>query len=140
VLDDHGLDSHGVCSGGGGVVWCSVGIVLRRGCRKGKEGGGRWRNFFVLFFFFFFFFLQHFTATPALGLQESGKRTKVVALLKKFTANPAQIRHDLQVKLGILDELAAEIFALCSCAMNFFNSSHPLSSLPPPTQLLFDSS
>jgi len=33
-------------------------------------------------------------------------------LLEKFMVNPAQIRHELQVKLGVLDEFAAEIFAL----------------------------
>ena len=36
----------------------------------------------------------------------------IALLLEKFMVNPAQIRHELQVKLGLLDECAAEIFAL----------------------------
>ena len=36
---------------------------------------------------------------------------EVVLVLKKFEANPAQTRHVLRVKLGVLDALAAEIFA-----------------------------
>jgi len=36
----------------------------------------------------------------------------IALLLEKFMVNPAQIRHELQVKLGVLYECAAEIFAL----------------------------
>ena len=35
-----------------------------------------------------------------------------MSLLERFTANPALTRHELRVKLGVLDELAAEVFAL----------------------------
>ena len=35
-----------------------------------------------------------------------------MSLLKRFLANPAQTHHELRVKLGMLDELAAEVFAL----------------------------
>ena len=38
--------------------------------------------------------------------------TEVVSLLKRFMANPAQTRHQVRVKLGLLDELAADVFAL----------------------------
>jgi len=40
------------------------------------------------------------------------KRTDVVALLERFIANPTQTRHEVQATLGVLDELAAEVFAL----------------------------
>jgi len=33
-------------------------------------------------------------------------------ILRKFMANPTQTRHELRVKLGAFDELAAEVFAL----------------------------
>ena len=33
-------------------------------------------------------------------------------VLERFIANPAQTRHELRVKLGVLDEMAAEVFAL----------------------------
>jgi len=35
-----------------------------------------------------------------------------VSLLERFLANPVQTRHELRVMLGMLDELAAEVFAL----------------------------
>ena len=39
-------------------------------------------------------------------------KTKVVTLLEGFLANPSHTRHELRVKLGLFDELAAEVFAL----------------------------
>ena len=39
-------------------------------------------------------------------------KTEVVAVLERFLVNPAQTRHELRVKLGVLDELAAQVFAL----------------------------
>ena len=50
-------------------------------------------------------------ATPRLKLQERNM-TEVVSLLERFLANPHQTRHELRVKLGVLDEFAAEVFAL----------------------------
>jgi len=35
-----------------------------------------------------------------------------VLLLEEFLNNPAQTRHDIRVMLGVLDEFAAEVFAL----------------------------
>ena len=52
---------------------------------------------------------QDFTT---LGIARETNHTEAVLLLEKFMANPAQTRHQLRVKLGVLDELAAEIFAL----------------------------
>ena len=37
-----------------------------------------------------------------------------MSVLERFMANPTQTRHELRVKLGVLDELAAEVFALDS--------------------------
>ena len=48
----------------------------------------------------------------ALEIAGEHKWTKVMSLLKKSIANPTQTRHELRMKLGVLAELAAEIFAL----------------------------
>ena len=40
------------------------------------------------------------------------KKTSVASLLERFMADPMQTRHEVRVKLGVLDELAAEVFAL----------------------------
>ena len=48
----------------------------------------------------------------ALEIAINGERSEVVSLLERFIDNPAQTRHGLRVKLGLLDELAAEVFAL----------------------------
>jgi len=36
----------------------------------------------------------------------------VVSLLERFTANAALTRYEIRMKLGVLDELAAQVFAL----------------------------
>jgi len=50
-------------------------------------------------------------------------------LLERFMANPTQTRHELRVKLGVLDTLAAEIFALtvflCDDLLQLKPTSHP---------------
>jgi len=48
----------------------------------------------------------------ALEIARVEKRTEVASLLERFMANSTQTRHELRVKLGVLDELAAEVFAL----------------------------
>ena len=40
------------------------------------------------------------------------QQPEVMSLLERFVANPAQTRHELRVRLGVLDDLAAEVFAL----------------------------
>ena len=40
------------------------------------------------------------------------KKTKVVAVLERFMANPARTRHELRVKLDMLGMSAAEVFAV----------------------------
>ena len=48
----------------------------------------------------------------ALELAREMRKTEVVRLLERFLVNPMQTRHEVRVKLGVLDELAAEVFAL----------------------------
>jgi len=45
------------------------------------------------------------------GAKEAGK-TKVVTLLERFKSDVAKTRSEVRVELGLLDELAAEMFAL----------------------------
>ena len=52
---------------------------------------------------------KEYTALEIAGEYE---RTEVVSLLERFLANPALTRHELRVKFGVLDEMAAEVFAL----------------------------
>jgi len=56
-------------------------------------------------------------------------KTEAVSLLKRFIANPAQTRQEVRVKLGVLDELAAEVFALtvflCDGFLQLKPASHP---------------
>ena len=47
----------------------------------------------------------------ALEIARERNNLEVVSALEKFLANPTQTRHELRVKLGVLDELA-EVFAL----------------------------
>jgi len=48
----------------------------------------------------------------ALEIAQYYKETKVASLLERFNTNPAQTRHELRVKLGVLDEVSADLFAL----------------------------
>ena len=48
----------------------------------------------------------------ALDIAKQSGHTEIAAVLEKFAANPEKTRRELRVKLGVLDELAAEIFAL----------------------------
>jgi len=48
----------------------------------------------------------------ALEIAEERNKPEAASLLERFLTNPVQTRHELRVKLGILDELAAEVFAL----------------------------
>jgi len=48
----------------------------------------------------------------ALEIARERNYTEAVSLLERFVANPALTRHEVRVKLGMLDELAAEVFAL----------------------------
>ena len=48
----------------------------------------------------------------ALEIVRVNRRTEVVSLLERSMANPAQTRHEVRGKLGVLDALAAELFAV----------------------------
>jgi len=50
--------------------------------------------------------------TDAIGGAKIYGRTKVVSLLERFKENPEETRYVVRVKLGLLDNLAAEMFAL----------------------------
>ena len=50
--------------------------------------------------------------TDAIGVAEEEGMTEVVALLERFKSDAAQTRHAMRVELGLLDDLAAEMFAL----------------------------
>jgi len=50
-------------------------------------------------------------STP-LEIARDKRRLQVVTLLERFKVNPTRARHEVQVKLGMLAELAAEIYAL----------------------------
>ena len=50
--------------------------------------------------------------TDAIGGAKIYGRTKVVSLLERFKENPEETRYVVGVKLGLLDNLAAEMFAL----------------------------
>ena len=52
------------------------------------------------------------TEYSALEIAKARNQTEVVALLERFIDNPTQTRHELRLRLGVRDELAAEVFAL----------------------------
>ena len=59
---------------------------------------------------------------------------EVVSLLERFMANQRQTRYELRVKLGLLDELTAEVFALtvflCDDLLQFKPASSSSSTKP----------
>jgi len=69
----------------------------------------------------------------ALEIARDYKRTEVVSLLERFMANPTLTRHDLRVKLGVLEELVAEVFALtvflCDDHLQLKLASHPAAGI-----------
>ena len=48
----------------------------------------------------------------ALEIAKKNQHTEAVLLLKKLSTKPTLARHEARVKLGLVDELAAELFAL----------------------------
>ena len=49
--------------------------------------------------------------TDAIGAAKEFRRTEVVTLLESFKDNPVKTRYQVRVKLGLVDETAAEMFA-----------------------------
>jgi len=50
--------------------------------------------------------------TDAIGAAKERGKTEIVTLLERFKENPEETRYQVRVELGLLDELAAEMFAL----------------------------
>ena len=50
--------------------------------------------------------------TDAIRVAKVEGKTEVATLLERFKENPVKARHAVRVELGLLDELAAEMFAL----------------------------
>jgi len=50
--------------------------------------------------------------TDAIGGAKKRGWTEVVTLLERFKENPVETRHAVRVELGLIDEVAAEMFAL----------------------------
>jgi len=65
----------------------------------------------------------------ALEIARKINSDQAVSVLERFLANPAQTRHELRMKFGILDELAAEVFAftvfLCDDLLQLKPASDP---------------
>jgi len=50
--------------------------------------------------------------TDAIGMAKRRGKTEVMTLLERFKSDAAQTRHAMRVELGLVDVLAAEMFAL----------------------------
>ena len=50
--------------------------------------------------------------TDAIGAAKKRGNSEVVTLLERFKENPVETRHQVRVQLGLVDELAAEVFAM----------------------------
>jgi len=50
--------------------------------------------------------------TDAIGVAKKKGKTEVVTLLERFKGDAAKTRYAMRVELGLVDELAAEVFAL----------------------------
>ena len=64
---------------------------------------------------------KEFTHTP-LKLTREYHQDQVMSLLERFVANPALDLHEVRMKLGVLDEVTAEVFFaltvfLCDCLL-----------------------
>jgi len=57
---------------------------------------------------------EHFDGKyyTALEIARKHEKGEVVSLLEKFLENSTQTRHELRIELGVVDELAADIFSL----------------------------
>jgi len=50
--------------------------------------------------------------TDAIGRSKKKGRREATTLLERFKENPEETRYQVRLELGLLDELAAEVFAL----------------------------
>ena len=71
----------------------------------------------------------------ALEIARKRNKTEAVSVLERFMANPMQTRHEVRVKLGVLDALAAEVFALtvflCDDLLHLKPASNPAATSNP---------
>jgi len=78
---------------------------------------------------------QNDRRVTSLEIAEKNRKTEAVSVLQRFIKNPALTRHEVRVKLGELDELAAEVFALtvflCDDLLQFKPASHPAATPKP---------
>ena len=69
----------------------------------------------------------------ALEIARELGRTEVASLLERFMADPAQVRHEVCARLGVLAELAAGVFALTVFLCdNFLQPKPAMTSTPSP--------
>jgi len=66
----------------------------------------------------------------ALEIARKRNMNEAVSLLERFVANPALTRHEVRVKLGMLDAQAAEVFALTVFLCDDLLQLKPASHLP----------
>jgi len=60
------------------------------------------------------------------------RKTEVATLLERFKENPVETRHAVRVELGLLDELAAEMFALVVFVSDgLLQVKNPVETTPP---------
>jgi len=50
--------------------------------------------------------------TDSIGVAKAYGKTDVVTLLERFKENPEETRHQVRLEIGLVDELAAEMFAI----------------------------
>ena len=55
---------------------------------------------------------EDFYKMDAISMAKEEGMTEVVTLLERYKENPVEPRHQVRVELGLVDELAAEMFAL----------------------------
>jgi hypothetical protein len=48
----------------------------------------------------------------AIEVSRDNNRPEVMSLLERFMVNPVEVRHEIRVELGLVDEDAAELFAM----------------------------
>jgi len=48
----------------------------------------------------------------AIGVARENSQTEIATVLERFKENPMETRHVVRVKPGLLDDMAAEMFAL----------------------------
>jgi hypothetical protein len=79
-----------------GYVEVIKGMIALRGDEVDREKSGKYDGEY----------------STAIEIARKENNSEMVSLLERFKAKPAQTRHELRVELGLVDELAAELFAM----------------------------